>query len=255
MHSHLLVGPIPINGGNSSISAFPFNGNWPHPFNHRRNSRKRWVPPPSSSFISAAGINGEQNHYSVLGVARNASSAISSELIGFSLERIQLWGYYTENDLVRKEEKKEERFQERYKVNDEYSSFYDETDDEAEKENLHQERSSSIEVLKSAFITLFLLQTFGSRFCLTFNSLMALLDDKLDMGYKIGYVIAWILGRRGGITNFMSLLCKLGLWENKQQCSCSGGCCHVGWLPSCKICSTSSRFPPHTFVHVDQSSS
>ena len=57
----------------------------------------------------------------------------------------------------------EDRFQERYKVNEEYSSFYDETDDEAE-ENLHQERGSFIEVLKSAFITLFLLQIFGSRF-------------------------------------------------------------------------------------------
>ncbi|XP_039046042.1 uncharacterized protein LOC120186029 [Hibiscus syriacus] len=39
----------------------------------------------------------------------------------------------------------------------------------------------------------------GSRFSLTFRSLMALLDKKLDAGYKIGYVIAWVSGGRGGV--------------------------------------------------------
>ncbi|EXB31268.1 Chaperone protein DnaJ [Morus notabilis] len=42
-------------------------------------------------------------------------------------------------------------------------------------------------------------QTFGSRLSLTFSSLMALFDRKLDAGYKMGYVIAWILGGRAGI--------------------------------------------------------
>lgn len=104
----------------------------------------------------------------------------------------------------------EERFGERYKVNDEYSSFYDETDDEEEDENLHQERGSFIEVLKSAFITLFLLQTFGSLFSLTFSSLMALFDKKLDAGYKIGYVVAWVLGGRGGI--LLTLCISFASW-------------------------------------------
>lgn len=85
MQSHLVVGPIPINGfsppfvsnsGNPSISASAFSGNWLNPYSHPRKPRRRWVPPPpSSSFTSAAGIDGEQNHYSVLGVARGASSA------------------------------------------------------------------------------------------------------------------------------------------------------------------------------------
>ncbi|XP_007030727.2 PREDICTED: dnaJ homolog subfamily C member 18 [Theobroma cacao] len=265
MQAHLLVGPTPVNGfysssffisnGSLSISASPFTGNWPYPHNSPRKSRNRWIPPPSSSFASAAGIDGEQNHYSVLGVARNASSAdikrayrllalkyhpdVSKdsqagemfksirhayEVLSNEVTRVQYdraltfqedvgrsykgkWNNSPEfEDGVRqyrwaeiKRKMQEERFGERYKVNDEYSSFYDETDDEEEDENLHQERGSFIEVLKSAFITLFLLQTFGSLFSLTFSSLMALFDKKLDAGYKIGYVVAWVLGGRGGI--------------------------------------------------------
>ncbi|XWS57607.1 hypothetical protein CRYUN_Cryun09bG0188300 [Craigia yunnanensis] len=275
MQSHLLVGPTPVNGfsssfifngGNPSVSASPFNGNWLHPYNHPRKSRKRWVPPPSSSFASAAGINGEQNHYSVLGVGRTASSAdikrayrllarkyhpdVSKDsragevfknihhaykVLSNEVTRIQYdhalsfqedpgrsykgkWNYSPEfEDGVRlyrwaevKRKMQEERSRERYKMNDEYSSFYDETDDEAEEENLHQERGSFIEVLKSAFITLVLLQTFGSHFSLTFSSLMALLDKKLDAGYKIGYVIAWVLGGRGGI--LLTLCLSFASW-------------------------------------------
>lgn len=118
-------------------------------------------------------------------------------------ERIYRWA-----EVKRKMQ--EGSFQERYKVNEEYSFFYDETDDEGEEENLHQERDSFMEVLKSAFITLFLLQTFGSRLSLTFSSLMALLDKKLDAGYKIGYVIAWVLGGRGGI--LLTLCLSFASW-------------------------------------------
>ncbi|XVE89771.1 hypothetical protein DITRI_Ditri20bG0021900 [Diplodiscus trichospermus] len=279
MQSHLLVGPAPINGfsstvfgsngGNPCFSASPFNGSWPYPYNNPRKSRKRWVPPPSSSssFASAAGINGEQNHYSVLGVARTASSSdikrayrllarkyhpdVSKDLqagevfksirhayevLSNEVTRIQYdralrfqedvgrssykgkWNYSPEfEDGVRiyrwaevKRKMQEERYRQRYKVNEEYSSFYDETDDEAEEESLHQERDSFIEVLKSAFITLFLLQTFGSRLSLTFSSLMALMDKKLDAGYKIGYAIAWILGGRGGI--LLTLCLSFASW-------------------------------------------
>ncbi|XVF42073.1 hypothetical protein PTKIN_Ptkin01aG0330800 [Pterospermum kingtungense] len=280
MQSHLLVGPTPINGfsssspfvsagGNPSISASSFIGNWLNPYNHPLKPRRRWVPPPpssSSSFTSAAGIGGEQNHYSVLGVARSASSAdikrayrllalkyhpdVSKdsragevfksirrayEVLSNEVTRIQYDRALTcQEDVGRsykgkqhyspeyedgvriyrwaevKRKMQEERFRERYKVNEEYSSFYDETDDEAEEENLHQERDSFIEVLKSAFITLFLLQTFGSRLSLTFSSLTALLDKKLDAGYKMGYVIAWVLGGRGGI--LLTLCLSFASW-------------------------------------------
>ncbi|GMJ11201.1 DNA J protein A69 [Hibiscus trionum] len=279
MQSHLLVGPTPIhgfhsssstftaNGGGPFISASPFNGNWRHPYNHHpRKRHDRWVPPPSSSFTPATGINGEQNHYTVLGVARNASSAdikrayrllarkfhpdVSKdsrasevfmtirhayEVLSNEVTRIRYDRALTFQDDVGRSNKgkrnhspnfedgvrlyrwaelkrkmQEERSQKRYKVNEEYSSFYEETDDEDEEENLQQERGSFIEIIKSAFITLFLLHTFGSRFSLTFSSLMALLDKKLDAGYKIGYVIAWVLGGRGGV--LLTLCLSFASW-------------------------------------------
>lgn len=87
---------------------------------------------------------------------------------------------------------------------------FQETSEVAEEENSTQERGSFIEVLRSAFMSLFLLQTFGSRFSLTFSSLMALFDRKLDSGYKIGYIIAWILGGRGGI--LLTLCLSFASW-------------------------------------------
>ncbi|KAK8543002.1 hypothetical protein V6N13_136452 [Hibiscus sabdariffa] len=276
MQSHLLVGPTPIhgfpstftaNGGSPFISASPFNGNRRHPYSHHSRKRHdRWFPPPSSSFTPATGINGEQNHYTVLGLARNASSAdikrayrllarkyhpdVSKdsrasevfmtirhayEVLSNEVTRIRYDRALTfQEDVGRsykgkqnhspnfedgvrlyrwaelKRKMQEERSRKRYKVNEEYSSFYEETDDEDEEENLQQERGSFIEVIKSAFITLFLLQTFGSRFSLTFSSLMALLDKKLDAGYKIGYVIAWVLGGRGGV--LLTLCLSFASW-------------------------------------------
>ncbi|KAM1078801.1 hypothetical protein ACFX2J_013550 [Malus domestica] len=50
---------------------------------------------------------------------------------------------------------------------------------------------------------------------------------KLDAGYKIGYVIAWVY-----LAHFDPIVCKLGLWENQQQHGCSSGGSHVGWLRS-----------------------
>lgn len=92
----------------------------------------------------------------------------------------------------------------------EENPFYRETNEVAEEGKSMQERGSFIEVLRSAFVSLFLLQTFGSRLSLTFSSLMALFDRKLDAGYKIGYVIAWILGGRGGI--LLTLCLSFASW-------------------------------------------
>ena len=84
-------------------------------------------------------------------------------------------------------------------------SFYSETEAEAEEGSLDQERGPFSDVLRSVFISLFLLRTFGSLTSLTFSSLMALFDRQLDAGYKIGYLIAWILGGRGGISLVLCL--------------------------------------------------
>ncbi|XP_015899368.3 uncharacterized protein LOC107432693 [Ziziphus jujuba] len=100
--------------------------------------------------------------------------------------------------------------QENYWEGNRVNEGFQETSEVAEEENSMQERGSFIEVLRSAFMSLLLLQTFGSRFSLTFSSLMALLDRKLDAGYKIGYIIAWILGGRGGV--LLTLCLSFASW-------------------------------------------
>ena len=125
------------------------------------------------------------------------------------------WSYSTEfEDQVRvyrwahlRKKMRSERYWEHYNVREDYNS---ETEEEEDEENLDEERGSFIEVLRSAFLSLFLFQTFGSRLSLTFSGLTALLDQKLDTGYKIGYVIAWILGGRGGI--LLTLCLSFASW-------------------------------------------
>lgn len=102
-----------------------------------------------------------------------------------------------------------EMHRERYKANEGESSFYSETE-EVGRENFGQERGAFMEVLRSAFLLLFFVQTLGCRISLTFSSFTALLDRKLDAGYKIGYVIAWILGGRGGI--LLTLCLSFASW-------------------------------------------
>ncbi|KAL5547245.1 hypothetical protein UlMin_006932 [Ulmus minor] len=102
-----------------------------------------------------------------------------------------------------------ERYWEDNSVNGESSSF-SQRNGVAEEENPIEERGSFSEVLRSAFVSLFLLHTFGFRLSLTFSSLMALLDRKLDAGYKIGYVIAWVMGGRGGI--LLTLCLSFASW-------------------------------------------
>lgn len=94
------------------------------------------------------------------------------------------------------------------------SHFYSETDSEPqeEEESTQEQRDSFVEVVKSAFLSMFLLYTLGCLASLTFSTFMALLDKELDMGYKVGFMIAWILGGKGGILltlclTFASWLC------------------------------------------------
>ncbi|XP_038972131.1 dnaJ homolog subfamily C member 18 [Phoenix dactylifera] len=95
------------------------------------------------------------------------------------------------------------------KQNRQYSWYYQKN---PYQENPNHERGSFSEVLRFAFFILFFMQTVGYRASLTICGLMALLDRQLDIGYKTGYIIAWILGGRGGILltlciNFSSWLC------------------------------------------------
>ncbi|KAG2300229.1 hypothetical protein Bca52824_036701 [Brassica carinata] len=91
------------------------------------------------------------------------------------------------------------------------SHFYSEPQEEEETAQ-EQRRDSFAKVLKSAFLSMFLLYTLGYLASLTFSTFSALLDNELDMGYKTGFMIAWILGGKGGILltvclTFASWLC------------------------------------------------
>ncbi|TKY62906.1 Chaperone protein DnaJ [Spatholobus suberectus] len=257
MQSHLLVGPISVSryGGAADSGAF------------HSSASSAWTSPPRRrsplvvASSSPAAVNGGQNHYAVLGVARTATTVeikrayrllareyhpdvskdpLAAELfksihhayevLSNEATRVQYdqelqfgrkpcrekWGYSTEfEDQVRvyrwahmRKKMQSERCWEHYNVNEGY--YTSETDEEEDEGNVDEERGSFIEVLRSAFMSLFLFQTFGSRLSLTFSSLTALFDKKLDTGYKIGYVIAWILGGRGGI--LLTLCLSFASW-------------------------------------------
>lgn len=126
------------------------------------------------------------------------------------------WSYNTEfEDEVRRyrwaylrKKMRTERYWEHYKANEDY--YNSETDEKEDEGNLVEKMGSFVEVLRSTFLSLLLFQTLGSRLSLTFSGLTALFDRKLDAGYKVGYVIAWILGGRGGI--MLALILSFASW-------------------------------------------
>ncbi|KAJ7971883.1 Chaperone protein dnaJ [Quillaja saponaria] len=270
MQAHLLVGPIPITGCGGSGFLSVFDSNLllavPRSLTGRRHRRTRRSHQFSPLIVasSAAEINGEQDHYTVLGLTQSASSIDikrayrllarkyhpdvskdsraaeifksirhSYEILSNDVTRMQYdqalrfqennsrpyrgkWNYNTEfEDGVRiyswdelRQKIRRERYYEHYNVNEE---TYDcETDDDNVEGSLDEDRGSFSEVLRSVFVSLFLFQTLGSRISLTFSSLMALFDRKLDAGYKIGYVIAWVLGGRGGM--LLTLCLSFASW-------------------------------------------
>lgn len=100
-----------------------------------------------------------------------------------------------------------EKHEQYYGATDENSS-YDKTN--AYEDVLIDERGSFAEVLSFAFFTLFFMQTLGSQVSLTLCGLTALFDKQLDAGYKLGYLVAWAMGGRGGI--LMALCLSFASW-------------------------------------------
>lgn len=96
----------------------------------------------------------------------------------------------------------------RYERQNKAYSWYDHR--EPYQESSQYERGPFGEVLNFTFFTLFLMKIIGYRASLTICSLIALLDKQLDAGYKMGYVIAWFMGGRGGI--LLSILIHFTSW-------------------------------------------
>ncbi|GFY80710.1 chaperone DnaJ-domain superfamily protein [Actinidia rufa] len=243
MQAYLLVGHASVDGCRRITNRSPpFVGGGSRSPHHRR------LPPP---VVALASVNGENNHYAVLGVSPSTSAAdikkayrllalkyhpdvskdsradevfknirLAYDILSNETSRNQYdrslkfqedtsgplrgnWDFdqefddeirvYRWSDLRRR--MRRERYWKQYKAREENSSYYDEANEGPEEETTDKERGSFVEVLRSAFLSLFLMQTIGARLSLTFSSLMALLDHKLDAGYKAGYVMAWVFGR------------------------------------------------------------
>ncbi|KAL6953751.1 hypothetical protein U1Q18_049769 [Sarracenia purpurea var. burkii] len=169
----------------------------------------RWSKEMRCSNIVILSNETSRNHYDrALKLQEDASRPMRGNWVDFDHEFEDEIRTYRWADLRRKMQRG--RFWEKYNAREENSSFSDEAAEASEEEKTDDERDSFVEVLKSAFLLLFLMQTIGARLSLTFSSLMALIDRKLDSGYKVGYLIAWILGGRGGI--LLTLCLSFATW-------------------------------------------
>ncbi|KAK3011440.1 hypothetical protein RJ639_012042 [Escallonia herrerae] len=265
MQACLLLAPTWTRSSSSRDALFNSFGR--HNRRGRLTGRPLWAP-----VVASAAVDGRQNHYAVLGIPPDASSAdikkayrllalkyhpdVSKDsCAGEVFKSIRLaydilcnettrkqydqavrfqedtsrpgegyWDYDLEfEDEVRlyrwadlRRRMRRERYWQRHNAGAETSS-YDEADEVSDEEITDEERGSFTEVLKSAFLSLFLMQTIGTRLSLTFSSLMAMLDDKLDSGYKVGYFIAWVLGGTGGI--LLTLCLSFASWVCGKQSS------------------------------------
>ena len=109
------------------------------------------------------------------------------------------WAQNPESDetLYRWGKLRQHMHYERKKREREETSWYYQTN--SRQETSDYERGSFVEVLCFAFFTLFFMQMVGIRASLTLCGAAALLDRQLDVGYKMGYAVAWLFGGRGGI--------------------------------------------------------
>ncbi|XP_065853055.1 uncharacterized protein [Euphorbia lathyris] len=278
MQAQLLVGPMPtaIDGSGALIrstsSSFlaGFNSltrpawTWVHHRN-RFSPRRKLGSVVVASSASWAAINGEQDHYAVLGIPTNATlpdikrayrllarkyhpdvskhsqagelfkrirhayEILSNEVTRSQYDQVVRFRgdndrsynrkqYYSpefedESRFYRWAELRQRMQRKGYWEHDDVNDdFFTDSNTEAEGEegNLDQERGPFSEVLGFVFISLFLLQTFGAQISLFFSCVAAMFDWKLDAGYKVGYLIAWMLGGRGGI--LLTLCLQFASW-------------------------------------------
>ncbi|KAL0916821.1 hypothetical protein M5K25_014362 [Dendrobium thyrsiflorum] len=127
------------------------------------------------------------------------------EFPGVTDQSMRTWtlhpNYYDKKRIYKWEELRKHMQNKRQKNNETSWSYQT----ESYQETSSYEREPFIEVLRFAFFVLFFMQTVGCRASLTLCGISALLDKQLDAGYKMGYVIAWLLGGRAGCCSYFAL--------------------------------------------------
>ncbi|KAK6941993.1 DnaJ domain [Dillenia turbinata] len=233
--AHLLFAPSPSTTLDGSGSSSHLR-HWISTSTPTGTRRLRWV-----SVAASVTIRGDQNHNTVLGVSPCASSAdikrayrllalkyypdvCKDSKAGEVSKSIHLAYITISNEATRSKYDEELKFQDDasrpWRGSRRYNSDYDglriykwadlrrkmqRVYEEFEEEPADEVGGTFIEVLKSAFLSLFLMQTVGFQLSLAFTSLMALVDKKLDAGYKVGYILA-----RGGI--LLTLCLSFASW-------------------------------------------
>ncbi|KAL9237763.1 hypothetical protein vseg_012273 [Gypsophila vaccaria] len=109
----------------------------------------------------------------------------------------------------RQKMQREKRRKQFYRARENFS-YYNESDEQPKNNTTEDERSPFMDVLQSVFLSVVLMQTVGCQLSLIYSSLTAWLDGRLDAGYKLGYLIAWVLGGKGGV--LLSVCLSVASW-------------------------------------------
>ncbi|KAJ3687214.1 hypothetical protein LUZ61_016378 [Rhynchospora tenuis] len=93
-----------------------------------------------------------------------------------------------------------------------YSTQYPYEEAVEQEKTLHENRETFSGVLRYSFLALLLEKAVGQFVALTLCALLPLFDNELDNGYKLGYLVSWLLGGRAGVilmlfVRFASWLC------------------------------------------------
>lgn len=206
---------------------------------HRCITCRRWSPTLKAA---AAAASSEQNHYSVLGISKTASSGdikkayrllarkyhpdVSQDSQASEVfKSIRLAYEVLSDEISRARYDTSVQFplpnNRRYTQNREYNDaiyrwaklrqrHMHQNRHNTKKEESTHERGPFNEVLRFAFFTVFIMDVIGHRASLALCGAAAVFDQQLDVGYKFGYLVAFVFGGRGGI--LLALCVNFASW-------------------------------------------